>query len=120
VGHILTEEEVEQAAQTYQPAWDILSELCQGTHRWTMCVPVQEATDSDRVLGRALSAIPNLVETIRELKAALRRYGRHDDECARLIMKLDFPCKCGFKQVLLQPTTTVAQPNEAQGEQKGE
>lgn len=33
----------------------ILSELCQGTHNWRMCVPVQP-DDSDMVLARVIEA----------------------------------------------------------------
>jgi len=35
--------------------------LCDGSRKWTMCVPVQEQTDSDRVLMVALNDLARLL-----------------------------------------------------------
>lgn len=60
-----------------QEARYILSELCDGQHRWTMSVPVQQ-DDSDIVLGDALNGLRDLfpiADAVEVLEGYYRGYG---------------------------------------------
>lgn len=59
-------------------------------------------TDSTaRQVARELEGvIDSKVYTVRQLRAALARYGQHDPDCARYLQRPDAHCYCGFTRAL--------------------
>lgn len=81
---VLSEGELAGIPAKVEAAWAILSELCKGTHRWTMCVPVQQ-TDSDIVLSEPLRDVPRLLSTIRHLQGENERLRGQVEELEGLV-----------------------------------
>lgn len=54
-----------------QAAWDEVTDLCSGKHRWTMRVPAEEDRDSDLVIGNALRDIHALLAALAEAEQLL-------------------------------------------------
>lgn len=61
--------DLEKIERETQVARDELARLCNGK-RFTMCIPVRE-DDSDIAISNALNEIPELIQRVRELEAAV-------------------------------------------------
>lgn len=62
-----------------------VTDLCKGTRRWTMCIPVQDS-DSDMVIGDAIRHAIAFVEAVKGRQVALSR--PHDTETLQRIMQV--------------------------------
>jgi DNA-binding ferritin-like protein (Dps family) len=92
----MTTEKARELREDITAARKILSELCHGTHKWRMCVPVQE-DDSDSVLGRVIDAAERSMNTpaapedvalaiknVRNFVTECREYAEWPDEVPRI------------------------------------
>lgn len=55
----------EEALKAEAKASELLSGLCNGSHRFTMSVPARPTEDTDLVIGEALAYIPKLAAALR-------------------------------------------------------
>ena len=74
------------------------------TDWWRECRSLRSQVDRLRTVIEVRDAVIEVKDAeIGQLKAALRRYGLHDEECAHLSGSLygePAPCSCGLSEVL--------------------
>jgi hypothetical protein len=81
---------LDRLEQAHAAAWDEVAGLCDGSRRWTMRVPVDEARDSDTVIATALTGGEKAAAALRAVLALADRLdedweavmvGHDHDEC---------------------------------------